>query len=50
MDPGVETFITFAACILAAAAVGVVIYLAWKRFGPHRRHRRRSRRHRHFGQ
>jgi hypothetical protein len=31
------------------AALGLMGYLAWKRFGPHRRHRRRSRRHRYFG-
>jgi hypothetical protein len=49
MDSGLETVITIIACFVAAAALILVGYLAWRRLKPHRRHRH-SRRHKYFGQ
>ncbi|MGO8677856.1 MAG: hypothetical protein ACLQVX_18555 [Limisphaerales bacterium] len=45
-----EPLVTFMACALAGACVLFMGYLAWRRFGPTRRHRHhRSRLNRYVG-
>ena len=45
-----EPLVTYLACALAGACIVFMGYLAWRRFGPGRRHRRhRSRLRRYTG-
>ncbi len=45
-----EPVLTWVACFFAVCSLAFVAYLAWRRFGPHRRHRRhRSRLRRYMG-
>ncbi|MGA2660666.1 MAG: hypothetical protein ABSH34_24525 [Verrucomicrobiota bacterium] len=43
-----ELLITYLVCALAGACLLFVGYLAWRRFGPSRRHRRRRSRLRRY--
>jgi hypothetical protein len=48
-DPlDMEKLMTFLACALAGACVVFMGYLAWRRFGPSHRHRRRRSRLRRY--
>lgn len=46
----IENFFTLVVCVVAAACLAFVLFLAWRQFGPKRRHRRhRSRTRRYLG-
>ena len=47
-EVNLDVFLTFMAWVLASLALAFVLYLGWRKFGPHRRHRRHHSRMRHL--